>query len=394
MTPRRYVFAAHNEAVSISRMGDSQINGSRSRYTALDGLRGLAALVVLFHHCFLISPQLAAAVEGTGTGPIESWAWWLTYTPLHLLWAGKEAVFVFFILSGFVLTLPFLRESRPSWMAYYPKRFVRIYLPAWASLAFALMLAWVWPVVADSSSSGYYNAHAQMPNVFRDALLLGGSGALNSPLWSLQWEMLFSLFLPVYLLAALRFRRLWFIGAVGLILLIGVGNVLHSTALIYMPMFGIGVLMACRRDLLEQLAGRLTRWSWAGIVTASLVLLCSNWIFPQVPGATSLATLGGAMLVFAFIAWSPVISLGRDPRVHWLGKRSFSLYLVHEPIVISVTVVLQTTHPLTVMLLAVPISLVAAEAFYRAVERPSHKLAGIVGNAFSRRDVPNASVAK
>jgi len=85
-------------------MGDSNNISPTFRYTSLDGLRGLASLVVLVHHCFLISPQLAAAVDSNGTGPFESWVWWVTFTPVHLLWAGQEAVIVFFILSGFVLT--------------------------------------------------------------------------------------------------------------------------------------------------------------------------------------------------------------------------------------------------------------------------------------------------
>lgn len=107
----------------------------------------------------------------------------------------------FFILSGFVLTLPLLRAAQPNWGAYYPKRIVRIYLPVWASIVFALLMAWALPRAASGGFSSWLNLHDEPPNVLSDVVLLGGAGQLNSPLWSLQWEMTFSLLLPLYWLS-------------------------------------------------------------------------------------------------------------------------------------------------------------------------------------------------
>lgn len=370
---------------TVGGMGDSNEIRVTSRYTSLDGLRGLAAVVVLIHHCFLVSPQLSAAVDSNGTGPFDSWVWWATFTPLHLVWAGQEAVYVFFILSGFVLTLPFVRGSRPRWAAYYPKRIVRIYLPVWASLLFALLLAWTIPRVASPEFSSWVNLHDETHNVLADAFLLRGAGILNSPLWSLQWEILFSLLLPLYVIAAIRIRRAWIPCFVGLFLLIAAGNMMYMALLVYLPMFGIGVLMAARRDILKGWGRKLGRWAWAGILTASLVLLCSRWLFLQLPVVISMASIGGALLIFAFIAWQPTIAVGNNSLVRWLGVRSFSLYLVHEPIVVSVVYSLHLTSAFQVALFAVPLSLLAAEAFFRVVEQPSHRLAGLVGRAVTNR---------
>lgn len=362
-----------------------------ARYKALDGLRGIAALVVVVHHCFLVSPQFADAKDA---GSLQPWVSLLTYSPLHLIWAGTEAVFVFFILSGFVLTLPFLRDLRPSWAAYYPKRMIRIYLPVWASLFLALALAWLVPRTSNPEFSSWINLHDQVPNLLRDSILLGGAGALNSPLWSLRWEMIFSLLLPVYLLAALRFKQLWLAGVAASIVLIGVGAAVDMRAFVYLPMFGIGVLMAVRRDELERLAEKLPRWSWPALMVSSMILLSAMWTFPWLPVATAMAAAGGALLIFLFIAWRPAMKLGTHRWVHWLGSRSFSLYLVHEPIVVSVAFALNTSNAAYVFLMAAPLSLITAEAFYRCIEQPSLKLAGAAGRALSRRRQPVKGIAQ
>lgn len=366
-------------------MGDSENTRTTSRFTSLDGLRGLAALVVLVHHCLLVSPQLVGAVESGGAAPMDSWVWWATFTPLHLMWAGKEAVYVFFILSGFVLALPFVGDSRTMWRAYFPKRMVRIYLPVWASLIFAMLMAWTVPRVASPDFSSWLNLHEEAPNVLADAFLLRGAGSLNSPLWSLQWEMLFSLLLPLYVVVALRVRRAWLPGLAGLFLIIAIGNMKYAALPVYLPMFGVGVLMASRWDVLERWGRKVGPSGWASLLVASMVLLCSQWLFPQLPVTIPLAAIGGALLLFAFIACKSAVKLGNNLLVHWLGIRSFSLYLVHEPIVVSVAFVLHATNPFQVALIAMPLSLLVAEVFFRLVERPSHRLAGVAGRAVRER---------
>lgn len=369
-------------------MGNSTTCDTDVRYAALDGLRGLAALVVVAHHCLLVSPNLAAAAAG---GVVtETWVWWITFTPLHVFWAGKEAVYVFFILSGFVLTIPFVGNAKPAWPLYFLKRILRIYPPVWASLILALIMAWAFPRVAGPEYSWWVNLHDESPNVFRDALLLGGAGSLNSPLWSLHWEMTFSLLLPLYVVAAERFQHMWFVGIAVLAILIGAAEFLNVTGVAYLLVFGIGALMATRRDLLSKWGRSLGHWDWAGLLGTAIVLLCSRWLFPQLPVHICLAALGGALLIFTFIAWQPALSMGSTPLLHWLGLRSFSLYLVHEPIVVSVSLALHSSAPLHVVLLALPLSVLVTEVFFRLVERPSLRFSRAVsrtiGHHISRRD--------
>ena len=108
-----------------------------ARVTSLDGLRGLAAVVVLVHHALLTAPVLASAYYGGSVSDAsDPVSWALTYTPLHLIWAGTEAVYLFFVLSGVVLTFPVLRSRSFSWLAYYPSRLLRLYGP----IVFAVLL--------------------------------------------------------------------------------------------------------------------------------------------------------------------------------------------------------------------------------------------------------------
>ena len=172
------------------------------RFTSLDGLRGVAAVVVLIHHALLTVPFLARAYyPDLPPVPKGSLAWWLTYSPLHLAWAGTEAVFLFFVLSGFVVTLPALRSPSFDWVAFYPRRIVRIYGPVAVAVAFGLVAVLLVPRFNERALGHWMN---QRPNdisvsdVLSDLTLIDGTSGLVSPLWSLQWELLFSAFLPLF----------------------------------------------------------------------------------------------------------------------------------------------------------------------------------------------------
>src|SRR4051812_48108680 len=73
------------------------------RYQQLDALRGLAALTVVMQHFLSVLPSIDGHSD-------NAWVNLWKYSPLHITWAGYEAVIFFFILSGFVLSLPFYGE--------------------------------------------------------------------------------------------------------------------------------------------------------------------------------------------------------------------------------------------------------------------------------------------
>lgn len=358
------------------------------RYHALDGLRGIAAMVVLCGHAMLTSPVYADAILGTGRPQPGSLAWWMTYTPLHLLWAGTEAVFVFFILSGFVLAGPAMKV-KPAWLSYYRRRIARLYLPVWGSLIFAAALVAVTPRSVIVGASWWLNGHQQVAISagLGDAVLLGTISALNSPLWSLKWEVLFSLLLPVYVFLGLRTknRPLKAISlTASLFGLMATYAITQSDAVRYLPIFAIGVVIYVHIDHLQRLSGRLDgRW-WGLILAIALLFLSSFWVL-QAQGSTPavivsasrlMQVCGAAMLVVTVVCWGPISALLQRPWVRWLGSRSFSLYLIHDPIVSTIAFVLGgTASPFLTLAVSLPFCLVAAELFFRLVEQPSHTLA-------------------
>jgi peptidoglycan/LPS O-acetylase OafA/YrhL len=361
------------------------------RVRSLDGLRGLAALVVVFHHSLLTGRTLAGAYDGSPGRRFPSLDWWLTYTPLHVVWAGQEAVIVFFILSGFVLVRATERLSF-SWPAYYASRLVRLYLPVWAALGLGALLFELVPRTVSPHASWWLNVHAQPLTTawfVHDAVIVHGTNWLVSPLWSLKWEVLFSLLLPLAALGASRHKWAAIVQAGALVAMIGVGTQTGHPNMVYLPMFGIGALMARRRSSLEVWAGRLSERSWWLFAAAAVLLVTSSWTLHDPFGSwfVPLETIGAALVVFVFAFWSRVRAVAEKPRAQWLGKRSFSLYLVHEPIVVSVALLLgATASPWLTLLIAVPASLVAAHLFFVCLERPSH----LAARALSRAITPVA----
>lgn len=367
------------------------------RYHGLDGLRGVAAFVVLICHTFLVVPSLAYAYFAPDRMVEGSAAWWFAFSPLHLVWAGNEAVYLFFVLSGFVLALPFLNRQR--WAGYYPKRLLRLYLPTWG--AFLLVLFWlaVLPRVWAASDSPWLQAHpavlAPETLVSQTLLLTDAPMSGNSVLWTLRFEVMFSLLLPLVLYAAVKLPRL---NAVKAVLAFGAMFAFSGTPVTLrylLPMFGLGVLLAVERERLESLAARigasgLAPVVWTGLSLLAALLLVNGWTIlglTRDPGILYLMqrtsgamTAAGACIAIFLAAEGPWRRTLERPAMRWLGRRSFSLYLVHEPLVVSVAVLLGGNPGLVpAMAVAIPASLLLAEAFYRLVERPSQTLARMAG---------------
>ena len=103
--------------------------GKRERFHFLDGLRGIASVLVLLHH------SVTSAVESI-------------FTQLHMPFAAhlvaystQSGVMLFFVLSGVVLLRPYLRGERKfNTLDYFWRRARRIYPPFFAALIFGYLV--------------------------------------------------------------------------------------------------------------------------------------------------------------------------------------------------------------------------------------------------------------
>lgn len=353
----------------------------RGRLRALDGLRGLAALVVVVHHVVLTTPRFWAAYEDHGGRTPAELAWWLTHTPLHLFWSGDEAVLVFFVLSGLVLTRPVVRADGFPWLAYYVKRLPRLYLPVWGSLVVAGLLALA--VTRDHEPHHTLIDLARNPTgggTAHDVLLVFGVDGLNSPLWSLRWEVLFSLLLPLYVWVALALRKAGPVLFVGALAVATVGSATGRPMLVYLPVFALGVLIAAHWDRLADGAARLRTTAWWTLAVLAALCLTSRWYLGSGTVHVPTSLVGATLTVALFAWWAPAVRLGSSRVASVLGRLSFSLYLVHWPVIVTVGLLLGAgVNVILLLVLALVASLLVAEVFFRLVEGPSHRMSQRLG---------------
>ena len=346
-------------------------------------------MVVVFHHIYQTArPFIEPSTHAWAVGSV--W-WFISSTPIKLLTAGSESVLVFFILSGLVVPLPMLGKSGHEWVGYYLSRLIRLYLPVWGSLVVAGILIAVTPHPASAVTPGSWveranSTKAPLGLLFSEAGLLRKSFSNNTVLWSLTWEVAFSLALPLFIVVAMALRRRWLPAAIACVALTFVGKLLNIDSLLYLPVFFLGTLIAVNLDSLRAWVARPrarpNALGWATFVV-SLLLIVTSWMLrPVIPAGTiasdalgCLTPVGAAGLVLCAVVFRPVRA-GLSSRVpRWLGRVSFSLYLTHLPILVAFVYLFGDRNWGLVAVVGIPVSLAFAYLFFRFVEAPSHRLA-------------------
>ncbi|WP_159882265.1 acyltransferase family protein [Paenibacillus puerhi] len=313
------------------------------RYDQLDSLRGVACLMVLLNHFLLVLPQFVIPVHS-----LEGY--WLVklirYTPLRVIWAGHEAVMLFFILSGFVLALPFLAKQNTIYIPFAVKRVFRIYIPYLTAIFVAIALSATYPGEISGLSSwlNEFNWNTAFSwSLLADHLLLitnFDTGAYDQVIWSLVHEMRISLLFPLIMTAVIRFHWRW-VTLLGLFVsaLVLVHWTWYSVTLHYTFMFAVGALLAKHREALIRRYKETSYIVKAGFMIAAILLFgffkLPSWVLPfGNPSLIKFATdwgntVGAAMLILAALSGGRFTSVLLFKPVHFIGKISYSIYLYH-----------------------------------------------------------------
>ena len=342
------------------------------RYVALDGLRGFAVLLVF---CVHAAGNAASAFLGTNLDTTTFVAPHTTGERL-LFWLHRShhGVFLFYVLSGFLIGKMWWPRQALAYRTFVLRRTRRIY-PAFL-LAFGASLLFAY------GSDNWQPP--DWPRVAGNLLFLNGLPdspvmPFNTVTWSLFYEMVFYFTFPWLLLGAMRIfpgRARW-LAAMGIALpalaVLAGANSLHlSWSLLF---FGVAAAMGEAR--LVAAARRVP----VTLVAAAYLVVTTQGLFDFLPAVPAILAFGAATVLVlgkCCAADNAMATLLSSHPAVWLGRVSYSFYLLHWMIVVLVARWLAPQRDAlgalggTVVLFATGflLSAIAATVSWWLVERP------------------------
>lgn len=357
----------------------------RSEHIAyIDGLRGVAAGTVLVYHAWAANIGNAAVPIVTG---------WTGYPWDHILSRGHEGVSLFLVLSGFCLSYPLWQRrgaGAARWFVpsqFFARRCLRILPPYYAALiglqtVAALSARHHWPLALWPIARGDFIFHVLLLHNMTPGVM-----SLNPAFWSLGLEWQWYWVFPAALLGCMFAPRLTLGIAAGLAIFwqLAMHNLwsIDSIESAALPgrlfEFCCGIVAAGVVSGHWQLVVSKTRLLIGIILAIGLVEMPPLGFLAHIPHG--LHRLGLDQPLWG-VAWGLLLVLGsRSARVNalfaWrplvaLGGVSYSVYLVHQPIVFTLTNDAPgwlRTSPL-IVLVAIAGGLAGGILFHWIVERP------------------------
>ena len=314
------------------------------RDTSADGLRGLAALKVML--CHFVAAFLPSLLRGN-YGDLEQ-----AKNPLSLvekiigspvftvLFNGNFAVLIFFVLSGYVLSSPALKNDNQKIRSRFWGRYLRLNIPvcvacilSWCALKIGLYYNLDAGVITNSKwLLQQYARDVSFKELIEIATIKGvlGEGVLIPPMWTIRVELIGSVVLLATLMLSPANRQVACIAVVSIAVLL-----LRTADTIYLLCFFAGCLcnwMTVSRRIALPLF-------LVGLILGSYQPDGVTFMLPSL-------TADSKTLYNAISAVSLTIALCRgglfarslaNPYVQYLGKVSYSIYLLHFILLCSVS---------------------------------------------------------
>lgn len=351
----------------------------QERLHSIEGIRGLAALYVVFQHiCTMVDPHMRMMRDGAQPS-------WLA-AAMGPLWFGHLAVAGFIVVSGFCLQLSLYSRGDgriTDLRRFLLRRCERILPPYYACLALSLVVVHLvtkhqkglpWAQYLPVTGDGLL-AHVLLIHNLRPEWMY----KINGVLWSISIEFQLYFVFPLLVWVALRWGRLALLavctGAAGLLL----WNYDPAAKLYvwYLPLFALGIVGA--RLAFDPARPKLSaRFYWGAALVGWLL---AAWLIGQTKALWVRDAAGGFAVVAMLIAGAlaprswPARILSLKPLV-WLGLFSYSLYLMHHP-VLQIVYVLRPEVVNTparefayLIVVAIPVILATCYGFFLLFEKP------------------------
>lgn len=334
-------------------------------FKALDGLRGIAVLIVILSH--------------------SSNSKFFLHEFLDFGRAGKTGVYLFFVLSAYLLdrqiTLAFMnnKSSIAYWKNYFLRRFMRIYPLFFIALVLNGIL----------SLFGYDTLIDGSADIFRHLLLLEGNGIF----WSVPVEFKYYFISPIILWICHRFFK-WNPVALWIMFIIMIASSIlyrinvhpsNISTLRYFPIFLIGTIIAIHELLNKDLFKRKFAKTWfeaLGFIAFASILISTPTYHQKLLGtryniqspslSLILSVLWGSILLAAKYGLGFIRRFLELKPLRFLGTISFSLYLFH--VLILNLIKKMETGPEVSFIVFMLLAILFSSVSYLIIERPLSKI--------------------
>jgi len=361
------------------------------RVTFMDGIRGWAAITVLFYHYLLSFYPALFTLDDPYFHTTSHFEAKITLTPFNIFYSSGFAVCLFFVISGFALSYGFFASKNIQIVtASAIRRYFRLSIP----ILFSVFVSYVIIIIHQ-----YYNAItaqysnntfwlSQLWNVVPDfsdmlkegtftSLFIGGTLKYNSVLWTMSIEFLDSIIVFAILALFGTTRNRFWIYALLII-------IFHTG---YLAAFIIGLALCDHYHSRQKknLPGYLLILIFiAAFYFGSYQDIGKNTIWNRLDWLTNIDRsypfiIGASLFVFGAINSPWIQGVFNSKPIQFLGKISFSLYLLHLSILGSfgcfffnlLYAQLHLGYFLSFILMftvALPVTIVASYMMYRYID--------------------------